>query len=113
MEPNWRIGDLRRAIRNNRASFPSQVPVFKHQPRADIQWRVALLYFVRDWSSEKIAKRYGIGKTRVQQLIRHWSARAIALGLLDRIPSEEECKSARVIVMSAARAIGRGRALID
>jgi len=45
-----RLSRLRQAVRENRVSFPSPVPKFAHQYRADVQWRLAELYFVRGWS---------------------------------------------------------------
>jgi hypothetical protein len=82
---------IRSAIWNQRLSFPSQVPVFTHLHRTDIQWRIVLLYFVQGWSSGKIAERYGITRKRVGQLLRQWTARAISRGYVERIPSLGEC----------------------
>jgi hypothetical protein len=91
MESGWTVRDLRTAIWKHQVSFPSQVPVFKHLHRVDIQWRVVLLYFVRGWSGRAIGARYGVSNKRVVQLLRQWTSRAIILGYVDRIPTEAEC----------------------
>ena len=82
---------MRTAIQNHLISFPSQVPIFMHLQRADIQWRIVLLYFVHGWSSRKIADRYGITGKRVGQLLRQWISRAVLRGYLAPIPSRQEC----------------------
>jgi Sigma-70, region 4 len=76
---------LRRAIQENEISFPAQVPIFPKQSRADIQWRVVELYFVRNWSPRGIAQRYQITSERVRQVISQWVRRATALGYLEVI----------------------------
>jgi hypothetical protein len=81
---------VRAAFRNQLISFPSQVPIFRHLQRPDIQWRIVLLYFVHGWPSGRIATRYGITRARVTQLLRQWTSRAILRGYLDRIPAEGE-----------------------
>jgi hypothetical protein len=83
--PAWTLRFIRDAIRSHAISFPSQVPIFKHLHRADIQWRIVVLYFVRGWPSRRIAARYGITRERVVQILRQWTARAISRGYLDRI----------------------------
>ena len=80
---------LRAAIRNNEVSFPSQVPVFPCQSRADIQWRLAELYFVHNWSCSDLGRRYGVTMERVRQLVSQWARRAAALGYLQEIPAAE------------------------
>jgi hypothetical protein len=67
------------------------VPVFKHQQRADIQWRIVLLYFVQGWPTARIARRYGMTQERVVQILRQWTSRAILRGYLESIPAEQEC----------------------
>jgi len=49
---------------------------------------MAMLYFVRGWSFEQLAQRYGISGSRVRQLIRKWVERAVTLAYLQRIPPE-------------------------
>jgi hypothetical protein len=82
-----RLDYLRKAIRNNRVSFPAQVPVFACQHRADIQWRLAGLYFVRGWSTARLGQRYKFTSRRVHQLLRQWVSRAKVLGYLQEIPT--------------------------
>ena len=41
---------LRRAVRRNIVSFPSQIQAFLRRPAADMQCRVVLLFFVRGWT---------------------------------------------------------------
>jgi len=82
---------VREAIRSHRFSFPSQVPIFLHLHRPDIQWRIVLLYFIHGWPSVRIAARYGMTRERVMQLLRQWTSRAILRGYVGRIPTEREC----------------------
>ena len=78
---------LRSAIHNQEISFPSQVPVFACQSRADIQWRLVELYFVRNWSCADLGERYGVTLERARQLISQWVRRAAVLGYLQEIPA--------------------------
>jgi len=87
----WDIRSIRFAIWSQAVSFPAQVPVFMNLHRADIQWRIAVLYFVRGWSSIRIAKRHGVTTKRVGQILRQWTSHAIARGYLGLIPSLSEC----------------------
>ena len=80
---------LRKAIRANQVVFPSPVPVFACQHRADIQWRLVELYFVQGWSCSRLGERYNVTDRRIQQLIQRWVQRARALGYLQPIPAEE------------------------
>ena len=84
-----RLDSLRDAIQSNRFSFPSQVPVFACQHRADIQWRVVQLYFIQGWSCTRIGQRYKVTSARIQQLLRGWVSRAMTLGYLQEIPVED------------------------
>jgi hypothetical protein len=86
--PAWSLRVIRKAVRSHSLSFPSQVPVFAHLHRPDIQWRMVLLYFVHGWPSRKIASRYGMTGKRVTQLLRQWTSRAMLRGYMERIPSE-------------------------
>jgi hypothetical protein len=86
----WDIRSIRAAIWNQAVSFPAQVPVFMNLHRADIQWRIAVLYFVQGWSSIRIAKRYGVTTKRVAQILRQWTSHAIARGYVGFIPSLSE-----------------------
>jgi len=89
MEPGWNVREVREGIWTGSVSFPSQAPVFARQQRAEVQWRIALLYFVRRWGAVQIARRYGLSRQRVLQMLRQWTARAIACGYVGRIPPEE------------------------
>src|ERR1700733_10911440 len=91
MTSAWDIRAIRAAIWNQAVSFPAQVPVFMNLHRADIQWRIAVLYFVQGWSSVRIARRYGVTNKRVAQILRQWTSRAIDRGYLGLIPSLSEC----------------------
>ena len=44
-----------KAIGRNLVRFPSQAPVLGKLPQRDMQWRLAVLYFVRGWSIRDIA----------------------------------------------------------
>jgi hypothetical protein len=91
MITTWDIRAIRAAIWSQAVCFPAQVPVFMNLHRADIQWRIAVLYFVRGWSSARIAKRYRVTSKRVAQMLRQWTSRAIARGYLALVPSLSEC----------------------
>jgi hypothetical protein len=78
---------LRSGIQNQEISFPSQVPVFACQSRAEIQWRMVELYFVRNWSCADLGERYGVTLERARQLISQWVRRATVLGYLQEIPA--------------------------
>jgi hypothetical protein len=79
---------LRRAIRGNIVSFPSQIPVFLKQPPADVQWRVVQLFFVRGWSSAKIGERFNVPRHQIWEILNEWSVRALALGYVQVIDTE-------------------------
>lgn len=105
---------LRRAIRTNRISFPSQVPVFLHQSKPDVQWRLVALFFIHNWSSTKLGPRYGLCVGYVRELISRWVRRAAACGYLQEIPPElpampRDAPLERVRVDPAARNRGSGR----
>jgi hypothetical protein len=79
---------LRRAVRRNIVSFPSQIPVFLKQRPAGIEWRAVLLFFVRGWSSARIAARFHVPPHQIWQLLESWSVRALALGYVQVIDPE-------------------------
>jgi hypothetical protein len=87
---NARLAHLRVAIRKSRVTFPAQAPIFRSQYRADVQWRLAVLYFVHGWSCQKLSGRYGVSSGRVRQAIRHWADRAAQLGYLQRIAPNDD-----------------------
>lgn len=82
---------MREAIHNNEVSFPSQVPRFDCQSRPEIQWRLAELYFIHNWTCPELGERYGVTMERVRQLIFNWVQRAIVVGYLQEIPASTEC----------------------
>jgi hypothetical protein len=79
---------LRRAIRGNIVSFPSQIPSLLKQPAADTQWRIVLLFFVRGWSASRIAARFNVPRHRIWKILNGWSVRALALGHIQVIDPE-------------------------
>jgi hypothetical protein len=79
---------LRQAVRRNAVSFPSQIPILLKQPRADMQWRLVLLFFLRGWSSTKIAARFKVPKHIIRESLTSWSMRALALGYIQVIDPE-------------------------
>ena len=84
-----RLDQLQEAIRANLVTFPSQVPVFiKHAPGQQ-QCHMVLLYFVRGWSCDRIARRYGVTRQHIWQIVSEWRRHAVALGYLQVIPPPE------------------------
>ena len=81
-----KVSKLRKAVRSNRISFPSQVPVFEKHDRADLQHKIVLLYFLLGWSCSRIGLRYGLRHQRVQQILNTWTTRAVQMGYLQYIP---------------------------
>ena len=92
---NLRIDRLRAAIRDNRVSFPSQVPVFSKHDRPDLQRKIVQLYFVLGWSCNDIARRHGLVGQRVRQILNHWKQRAAQTGYVQQIPPKECLESLR------------------
>lgn len=80
---------LRRAVRRNIVSFPSQIQAFLRRPAADMQCRVILLFFVRGWTSIQIAMRFNVPKHVIRGILNDWSVRALALGYIQVIDPEE------------------------
>lgn len=83
------IRDLRKALRVNRVSFPSQVPTFVEHDQPGLQRKLAQLYFVLGWSSSDIGRRYELRPTRVRQILDLWRRRAVRAGYIQYIPSAE------------------------
>jgi hypothetical protein len=79
---------LRQALRENLVSFPSQVPVFGKQSRPDLQQKIVVLYFVRGWTMDDIAQRFGLGRQRMGQILTAWRLRAVKEGYLQAIEPE-------------------------
>jgi hypothetical protein len=84
-----RLDQLQDAIRANQVSFPSQVPVFIKHAQGKLQSHVVLLYFVRGWSCDMIAKRYSFTRQHIWQIVSEWRRHAVALGYLQVIPPPE------------------------
>jgi hypothetical protein len=102
---------LQTAVRGNQASFPSQVPSFGKSPMKEIQWRLAVLYFVRGWSHRRLARRLGVSPRRCGQVISEWRIHAVRLGYVEDIRPGGEPYSSGVkthiptrIALSAAAA---------
>jgi len=101
--PDLGLIRLRRAIRNNHVSFPSQVPVFASQAASDIQWRIVELYFVQNWSVNDLGGRYGCSGSNIRKIISQWVLRASALGYL------EEIRSSDAIIDTTTRSVAQAR----
>ena len=80
------LNELRRRVRQNRVSFPSQVPIFEKHDRPDVQRKAVQLYFLFGWSCSRIAQRHGLLRQRVQQILSTWKRRAIQTGDIQEIP---------------------------
>jgi hypothetical protein len=77
---------LRKAIRNNRVSFPSQVPIFVRNAPGNLQRYSVQLYFLHGWNCGRIARRYGYSRFYIWQLVNEWKRHAVSLGYLQAIP---------------------------
>jgi hypothetical protein len=86
---------LQQAVRENLVSFPAQVPVFVKQSRPDLQPKLAALYFVHMWTMDKVARRYGMKRSRVGQILDAWRTRAVKEGHIQSIVPEALCSSRR------------------
>jgi len=84
------LHDLRISIQANKVIFPVPVPVFRHEYRADVQWRLAELYLIHGWSPTQLAQRYQISPSRVRQSVRRWVQCARQMGYLQSVPPENE-----------------------
>ena len=84
-----RLDQLQEAVRSNRVSFPSQVPVFIKHSGGQQQSQVILLYFVLGWNCDRIAKRYKVTRQHIWQIVSEWKGHAVALGYLQVIPPAE------------------------
>jgi hypothetical protein len=91
------LAELRRKIRRNRASFPSQVPTFPKHDRPDLQRKLVQLYFLFGWSCNRIALRHGILRQRVQQILSTWKRRAIQMGYIQDIPPALPLKLSKLV----------------
>ena len=78
---------LQAAVRGNLVSFPAQAPTYERQARPDIQWRLAVLYFVHGWSQTAAGRRYGISGPRAWQILKAWRLTSLKAGYIQEIPS--------------------------
>jgi hypothetical protein len=96
---------VRQAVRENLVSFPSQIPVFEKQSRPDLQAKLAVLYFVRGWTMDDIAQRYGLVRQRMGQILTAWRIRAVNEGHIQVIlPEHPLFKRVRQQARQAAQA---------
>ena len=77
---------LRKAIRSNRVSFPSPIPMFVRNAPGNLQRYSVQLYFLRGWNCGKIARRYGHSRFYIWQLVNEWARHAVSLGYVQAIP---------------------------
>ena len=89
------INILRKAVRANRVTFPSQVPVFPKHDRADLQRKFVQLYFLLGGNCNRIRARYGLRRQRVQQVLNAWKRRAVQTGYIQPIPPAQSVRSLR------------------
>jgi hypothetical protein len=81
---------LRKAIRGNRASFPSQVPMFTRYDQPDLERRLVQLYFVSGWTCPDIGAKYKLTPGRVLKILDSWKRRAVKAGYIQYIPPAED-----------------------
>jgi hypothetical protein len=82
------IAELRKAIRQNWVSFPSQVPTLQKHYRPDLQPKIVQLYFIFGWSCERIGTRYDRTQQWVGQILNIWKKRAAQMGYIQHIPPD-------------------------
>jgi hypothetical protein len=103
---------LRKAIRANRVSFPSQVPLFVRTAPSSLQRYSVQLYFLRGWSCEKISRRYGRSRFYIWHILSEWKRHAGALGYIQTVPLAhvlDDLKNALQSNLSPVRlAVGEG-----
>jgi hypothetical protein len=97
-----RLDLLQEAVRSNKVSFPSQVPVFVRHATPDLQCRVVQLYFIHGWSCGRIAKRYGYVRNYIWGVVNEWRRHAVALGYIQVIPPFPQPQAPRVDNVPAA-----------
>jgi len=102
-----RLDQLQEAIRCNQVSFPSQVPVFIKHAAGTQQCHVVILYFVRGWSCDRIAKRYNVTRQHIWQMVSEWRRHAVALGYLQAIPPQESLRSLELVEKRTPAPAGR------
>lgn len=93
------LSNLRRAIRANWISFPSQVPAFPGCGKADLHQKVVQLYFLMGWSCSRIAGRYGLTQDQVRGVLCGWRRHAANAGYLQHIPSIEVMRPLEMLAL--------------
>jgi len=83
------ISNLRRAIRANWVSFPSQIPTLPHCGQPGLEHKIVLLYLVMGWNCTRIAARYGLVHQEVRCVLNAWKLRAANAGYIQHIPPAE------------------------
>jgi len=99
------LARLRKAVRANRVSFPSQVPQFVRNAPPGLQCHSVQLYFLSGWSCQDIATRYGFSRFYIWQIVSEWKRYAVALGFIQEIPPPAalaNLKAAAELMRSAA-----------
>jgi two-component system, OmpR family, KDP operon response regulator KdpE len=91
---------LRKAIRANRVSFPSQIPLFVRNAPSTLQRYSVQLYFLCGWSCRKIAERYKRSHFYVWQILNEWKRHAAALGYIQRVPPARVLEDLRSALQS-------------
>jgi transposase-like protein len=102
---------LRKAIRNNYVSFPSQIPLFVRNGPGNLQRYAVQLYFVQGWNCAKIARRYGYSRFYIWQIVNEWKRHAASLGYLQIIPPAQVLLDLRDAVqrtLDGAAPLGQG-----
>ncbi len=96
---------LQTAIRRNLVCFPAQAPEFGRPPRREFQWRLAVLYFVRGWSTRQIAERYGLTRERCGQIISDWRIRAVNMGYIQDVTPDAQAPTPVAVTVNVGEAI--------
>lgn len=76
---------LRKAIRANRASFPSQVPTLTGFDWPDLERRLVQLYFVSGWTCPDIGAKYKLTHGEVVKILDSWKREAVKAGYIQHI----------------------------
>jgi len=91
------LSNLRRAIKANWVTFPSQVPTLRQCDQPDLEHKLVLLYFVMGWTCTSIAARYGLAHQQVRHVLNAWKLRAASAGYIQHIPPMEANLTRRTI----------------
>ena len=96
------ISNLRKAIRANWVSFPSQIPTLPHCGQPGLEHKIVLLYFVMGWNCTRIGARYGLVHLQVRWVLNGWKLRAANAGYIQHIPPME-VNSTREAILRRSR----------